>query len=262
MSLTPGTRLGPYEVVAQIGEGGMGEVYRATDTNLKRQVAIKVLPEAVASDTDRLEQFSHPYSASISAVADEIGALGGCKELQGDGDPRVDLRETPGTSGSEEGLQLGEGLLDGIEVGTVRREKAELRAGSLDRLTNGGVFVDRQVVEDDHVARCERGHQHLLDISLEAHGVDRAIEDGRGGQGLWAQGRDDRAGVPVLARCVVLEPCAAGTAAVAPQQIRGDAALIEKHIVAGVADPLAGAPPPPVSGDVGAPLFVGVKRFF
>ena len=45
--LTAGTRLGPYEVTAQIGAGGMGEVYRATDTNLKRQVAIKVLPEAV-----------------------------------------------------------------------------------------------------------------------------------------------------------------------------------------------------------------------
>jgi hypothetical protein len=44
MALTPGTCLGPYEVTAQIGAGGMGEVYRATDTNLKRQVAIKVLP--------------------------------------------------------------------------------------------------------------------------------------------------------------------------------------------------------------------------
>jgi serine/threonine protein kinase len=53
MPLTPGTTLGPYEVTAKIGEGGMGEVYRARDTTLDRDVALKVLPEAFASDPDR-----------------------------------------------------------------------------------------------------------------------------------------------------------------------------------------------------------------
>ena len=57
MSLAPGTRLGPYEISALIGVGGMGEVYRATDTNLKRQVAIKVLPHAFAADVERLARF-------------------------------------------------------------------------------------------------------------------------------------------------------------------------------------------------------------
>ena len=57
MSLTPRKRIGPYEIAALIGEGGMGEVYRATDTNLKRPVAIKVLPEAVATDAERLARF-------------------------------------------------------------------------------------------------------------------------------------------------------------------------------------------------------------
>ena len=57
MPLAAGTRLGPYEVTAQIGAGGMGEVYQATDTKLKRQVAIKVLPESVAADVDRLARF-------------------------------------------------------------------------------------------------------------------------------------------------------------------------------------------------------------
>ena len=57
MTLTPGTRLGPYEIVAMLGVGGMGEVYRATDTNLKRQVAIKVLPQTVATDPERLARF-------------------------------------------------------------------------------------------------------------------------------------------------------------------------------------------------------------
>ncbi len=57
MALTPGTRLGPYEVTAQIGVGGMGEGYRATDANLGRQVAIKVLPQAFAQDAERLAPF-------------------------------------------------------------------------------------------------------------------------------------------------------------------------------------------------------------
>ena len=54
MSLTPGTRLGVYEVTAKIGEGGVGEVYRARDTTPDRDVALKVLPEAFTSDPDRL----------------------------------------------------------------------------------------------------------------------------------------------------------------------------------------------------------------
>jgi len=68
MSLTPGTRLGPYEVTAQIGVGGMGEVYRATDTNLKRAVAIKVLPDALAADPERLARFQH--EAEVLAALD------------------------------------------------------------------------------------------------------------------------------------------------------------------------------------------------
>jgi len=54
MALTPGTRLGPYEIASPIGAGGMGEVYRAIDTTLKRAVAIKVLPDALAADAERL----------------------------------------------------------------------------------------------------------------------------------------------------------------------------------------------------------------
>jgi serine/threonine-protein kinase len=75
MSLGLGTRIGPYEIVSAIGAGGMGEVYRATDTNLGRQVAIKVLPEALASDPERLARFereaktlaalNHPNIAQI-----------------------------------------------------------------------------------------------------------------------------------------------------------------------------------------------------
>src|SRR5664279_2035039 len=57
--LTSCTKLGPYEIVASIGAGGMGEVYRARDTRLDRTVAIKVLPESFASDEERLQRFEH-----------------------------------------------------------------------------------------------------------------------------------------------------------------------------------------------------------
>src|ERR1700687_4384839 len=80
MPLSVGERLGPYEILAQIGAGGMGEVYRARDTKLKRDVAIKVLPEAFARDGERMARFqreaevlaslNHPNIAAIYGVED------------------------------------------------------------------------------------------------------------------------------------------------------------------------------------------------
>ena len=63
MPLAPGSRLGPYELIAQIGEGGMGVVYRAKDTRLGREVAVKVLPKAFAEDADRLRRFEQEARA-------------------------------------------------------------------------------------------------------------------------------------------------------------------------------------------------------
>ena len=90
-TLTPGTRLGPYEIVDLLGVGGMGEVYRATDTNLKRQVAIKVLPSAVAADSDRLARFqreaevlavlNHPNIAHIFGLEKTGGTIALVMEL-------------------------------------------------------------------------------------------------------------------------------------------------------------------------------------
>src|ERR1700693_2126536 len=80
MPLSPGTRLGVYEVTAMIGEGGMGQVYRAKDTKLNRDVALKILPGAFATDPDRLARFrreaqvlaslNHPNIAQIYGFED------------------------------------------------------------------------------------------------------------------------------------------------------------------------------------------------
>ena len=67
MPLVPGTKLGPFEIAARLGAGGMGEVYRARDTRLGRDVAIKVLPEAFAADPDRLRRFEQE-ARSIAAL--------------------------------------------------------------------------------------------------------------------------------------------------------------------------------------------------
>ena len=71
MALTPGSRLGPYEVTALLGEGGMGQVYRTTDTKLKRQVAIKILPPSLAADPDRLVRF-HREAEVLAAWAASV----------------------------------------------------------------------------------------------------------------------------------------------------------------------------------------------
>jgi len=83
MALTPGARLGPYEVTAQIGVGGMGEVYRATDTNLKRQVAIKVLPASVAGDTERLARFQREAEVLAALNHPNIAAIHGLEKSDG-----------------------------------------------------------------------------------------------------------------------------------------------------------------------------------
>src|SRR5262245_12160941 len=83
MAIGPGTRIGVYEVVSPLGAGGMGEVFRARDTRLNREVALKVLPEFFAADPERLARFEreaqtlaalrHPHIATIYGVEEHAG---------------------------------------------------------------------------------------------------------------------------------------------------------------------------------------------
>src|SRR5271167_3847565 len=80
MPLAPGTRLGPYEILVPIGAGGMGEVYRARDTTLERDVAIKVLPTALAQDPERLARFKREAKVLASLNHPNIGQIYGVED--------------------------------------------------------------------------------------------------------------------------------------------------------------------------------------
>jgi serine/threonine protein kinase len=80
LALTPGIRLGAYEVIASIGEGGMGQVFRARDTKLDRDVALKILPEAFAHDADRLARFQREAKTLASLNHPNIAGIYGLEE--------------------------------------------------------------------------------------------------------------------------------------------------------------------------------------
>jgi hypothetical protein len=124
LTLSPGTRLGPYEVTTQIGVGGMGEVYKAIDTNLKRAVAIKVLPASVAGDVERLARFqreaevlaalNHPNIAQIHGLEKSDGATALVMELvEG---PTLAERITQGAMSPDEALPIAKQIAEALEA--------------------------------------------------------------------------------------------------------------------------------------------------
>jgi len=124
VALTPGTRIGSYEITALIGAGGMGVVYRATDTDLERKVAIKVLPEAVASDAERLARFdreaktlaalNHPNIAQIYGLERSAGRTALVMELvEG---PTLADRIVEGAIPVDEALPMAKQIAEALEA--------------------------------------------------------------------------------------------------------------------------------------------------
>ena len=134
MSLSPGARLGPYEIVSPLGAGGMGEVYRARDERLKRDVAVKVLPASFASDPDRLRRFEHEAQAAgllnhpnITAVYD-IGSVDGAPYVVSELLEGETLRAAlvggrlSARKAIDYAIQLAQGLAAAHEKGIVHRD--------------------------------------------------------------------------------------------------------------------------------------------
>ena len=95
MPLSPGTRLGHYDATALLGEGGMGQVWQATDTQLNRQVALKLLPDAFAADPDRLARFTREAQILASLNHPNIAAIFGIEEAEGTRALVLELVEGP-----------------------------------------------------------------------------------------------------------------------------------------------------------------------
>jgi Tol biopolymer transport system component len=195
MALAPGTRVGPYEVLAPLGAGGMGEVYRALDPRLGREVALKVLPSAVAQDVDRLRRFevesraagalNHPALLAVFDVGEDAGVRYVVSELL-DGETlrsRLGAGGFPPRKAIEYAIQVAHGLAEAHEKGIVHRD-----------LKPENLFVTRD------------GRAKILDF-----GLAKLVEPAAAGPDEATQARDATAAGMVL-----------GTAGyMSPEQVRG-----------------------------------------
>src|SRR5512138_200873 len=124
MALAPGTRCGPYRVLAKIGAGGMGEVYRARDTKLERDVALKILPDVFANDPERLARFereaktlatlNHPHIAHIHGL--EEAHVGRALVLELVEGPTLADRILTGPLPLDEALPIAKQIADALEA--------------------------------------------------------------------------------------------------------------------------------------------------
>jgi Tol biopolymer transport system component len=150
MPLDPGSRLGPYEILAQLGQGGMGVVFRARDTKLDREVAVKVLPKNLAEDQDALSRFereakavaalSHPNILAIHDFGREQGTVYAAMELLEGETLRERLRDgaLPTRKAVEVALEIASGLAAAHEKGVVHRD---LKPENVFLLSSGQVKV-------------------------------------------------------------------------------------------------------------------------
>jgi Tol biopolymer transport system component/tRNA A-37 threonylcarbamoyl transferase component Bud32 len=206
MALSPGTKLGPYEIVASIGAGGMGEVYRAKDARLGREVAIKVLPASLTKDPDRLRRFeqearavaalNHPNILGIHDIGEQDGSPYIVSELLEGASLRAELEQGrfSARKAVDYAVQMAQGLSAAHEKNIVHRD-----------LKPENVFITRE------------GRVKILDFGLAKLAPNAAGSDAEGADATMATMAAVQ-NVPTEAGTVM------GTAGyMAPEQVRGGA---------------------------------------
>jgi Tol biopolymer transport system component len=201
MTIATGTKLGSYEVVAQIGAGGMGEVYQAHDTKLGRDVAIKVLPEAFAHDADRLSRFQREAKMLAALNHPNIATIHG-------------LEQSGGTSYLVMELVSGETLADRIKRdGAVPIEEA--------------LAIAKQIAEALEAAH-EKGiiHRDLkpANVKVTPEGKVKVLDFGLAKAFSGDTSTEDMGNSPTLSMAATMQGVILGTAAyMSPEQAKGKA---------------------------------------
>ena len=206
MTITPGTRLGPYEVQATLGAGGMGEVYKARDTRLDRTVAIKVLPEALAADPQFRERFDreartissldHPHICALYDVGEQDGvSFLVMQYLEGETLAQRLRSVASGFRGTNIGLPINEALTIAIQIASaldaahrIGITHRDLKPGNV-MLTNTGQGSPHAKLLDFGLAKSTgpaqaghhvpRAHVSLLPARPPAFSLSRPREDRR-----------------------------------------------------------------------------------
>lgn len=143
---------------------------------------------------------------------------------------------------SQQRLELGEGLLDGIEVGREGRQEHQAGAGRSDRMANADAIVRAEIIETDDIAWLQYRNQLFVDLSLEQRAVERPVDQVRRDHGDVTQGRQKRQRLPLAMWCEVLQPLAAAGPSVRTRHIDLDPGLVDEEHPADFSKPLKSPP--------------------